>query len=133
MFRSVTLGLALAAGLLYVLPAHPTSATPEPTVHEVKMVDISATEFQFEPADITVKRGDVVRWIQTTAMPHNVEFREGPDGAVPGLETPIGPFMATPDETYEVVIDAAFQAGTTKYVCTPHEFMGMVGSITVSD
>ena len=133
MFRSVALGLTLAAGLFYVLPAQPTSANPEPTVHEVKMVDISATEFKFEPADITVKRGDIVRWVQTTAMPHNVEFRAGPDGAVPTVENPIGPFMSTPDETYEVVIDGAFQAGTTKYVCTPHEFMGMVGSITVSD
>ena len=131
MFRRIALGLALVAGLFYLIPADPTSATPEPTVHEVWMKDISPTEFVFEPADITVRPGDVVRWIQTTATPHNVDFRAGPDGAVPTVDTPVGPFLMAPDETYEVVIGDNFAAGTTKYVCTPHEYMGMVGTITV--
>lgn len=131
MLRRTIAGLALTAGLLYALPAVPTGATPEPTVHEVKMVDVSATEFKFEPADITVARGDIIRWIQTTATPHNVDLREGPDGTIPAVDTPVGPFMVTPDETYELVIGDEFADGTTKYVCTPHEYMGMVGSITV--
>jgi len=131
MLRRIALGLALVAGLFYLTPADPTSATSEPTVHEVMMKDISATEFVFEPADITVKAGDIVRWIQTTATPHNVDFRAGPDGAVPAVDMPMGPFLMAPDETYEVVIGDNFAPGTTEYVCTPHEYMGMVGTITV--
>ena len=32
---------------------------------------------------------------------------------------------------YEVTIDDRFAPGTHKYVCTPHEIMDMVGTITV--
>jgi plastocyanin len=43
----------------------------------------------------------------------------------------MGPFLLATGETYEVVIDDRFKPGTHKYVCTPHELMGMVGTITV--
>lgn len=110
------------------------------TVHEVKMVDISPTEFAFEPASITVAPGDIVRWINagTMGQPHNVDFR-APDasqapGAAgdPGIVGTISPFLLTAGDTWEVTIDERFVPGVTQpYVCTPHELMGMKGTITV--
>lgn len=96
----------------------------------VRMVDKSATEFVFEPADITVTPGQTVRFVQTGAMPHNVEFRDLPSGTNLGAAA-MGPFLLMAGETYEVTIDDRFAPGTHKYVCTPHEIMGMVGTITV--
>lgn len=45
------------------------------------MIDVSPTEYLFVPGEITVQKGDVVRFVQTSsAMPHNVEFRAVPEG-----------------------------------------------------
>lgn len=121
--------LAGAAG------AAPAAAQPGPAdgphTVVVKMVDKSATQFVFEPAEITVRPGDTVRWIQTGAVPHNVEFKKVPKGTDLG-EQRMGPFLLGAGETYEVVIDERFAPGLHRYVCTPHEAMGMVGSLTVS-
>lgn len=96
----------------------------------VKMVDVSTTEFKYEPADIIVQPGDTVRFIQTGAMPHNVDFRVMPEGTDLG-DAKMGPFLTTLDETYDVVIDGRFVEGEHEFVCTPHEFMGMIGTLTV--
>ena len=102
----------------------------DPSVIIVKMIDKSPTEFAFEPANITAKPGDVIRFVQTTVTPHNVEFKNPPSGS--DLATVImGPFLTQPDETYEIQIDQRFVAGTYEFVCTPHFMMGMTGSITV--
>lgn len=116
---------ALAAfGALAVL-AFTTADLSAQTVHVVKMVDKSTTEFAFEPAELTVKPGDVVRWEQTVVTPHNVEFREGPFAGT------MSDFLVAPGQTFEITIAAGTAPGTFKYLCTPHEFMGMVGTINV--
>jgi plastocyanin len=123
MFRLAISLVALAA--LFTPPQDLAAQT----VHEVKMVDISMTSFAFEPAEITVKRGDVVKWIHagTLGQPHNVEFREG------GLAGLMGPMLLSVGDTYELTIDERFLAGANPYLCTPHEAMGMKGTITVSE
>lgn len=119
-----------AAMLLATLAFRPVEPPSRGDTVIVKMVDKSATEFAFEPADVVVKPGDVVRFVQTVATPHNVEFKDIPQGAALGVER-MGPFLLKPDDTYDVPIGAGFKVGTYKIVCTPHELMGMVGSITV--
>lgn len=119
-----------AAMLLASLAFRPAEPPAEGNTVVVKMVDKSATEFAFEPANVVVKPGDVVRFVQTVATPHNVEFKDVPAGATLGVER-MGPFLVQPNDTYEVPIGAGFKAGTYKFVCTPHEMMGMMGSITV--
>ena len=96
----------------------------------VRMVDKSATQYVFEPADITVAPGTVVRFELTGFIPHNVEFKDVPAGTDLG-DTRLGPFLLTKGATYEIAIDERFVAGTHEYVCTPHEMMGMKGTITV--
>jgi len=127
--RSIAIPIVVAVGVLSVLPAEDDTGTQGKTV-VVKMVDKSATEFSFEPADVTVRRGDVIRFVQTSTTPHNVEFKDGPEGTEFNGDR-VGPYLLTPDETYEISIDNRFATGVHKYVCTPHAFMGMVGTITV--
>lgn len=97
----------------------------------VKMVETSATSYAFEPEEVTVRPGDRIRFVQTGVVPHNVEFRSPPAGAkLDGRK--MGPFLTTKGQTYEIAIDEAFVAGEYPYICTPHEPMGMVGTITVT-
>jgi plastocyanin len=97
----------------------------------VKMTDISATQFKFDPAEITVNPGDTVRFVQSTITPHNVDFRSTPAGANLGAAK-LGPFLTAAGQNYDLVIDARFSAGTYQFVCTPHEMMGMKGVLTVA-
>ncbi len=98
----------------------------------VRMVDKSATEYAFEPANITVPPGTLVRFELAGSIPHNVEFKSGPSGTDLG-NARMGPFLLAKGQTYEIMIDARFAVGTHAYVCTPHEMMGMKGTITVQD
>lgn len=117
------------------------SSVQAQTVHEVKMVDVSLTEFAYEPASITVKPGDIVRWVNagTLGQPHNVDFRapmglelSPDDSSGPGIVGTISPFLMAIGDTWEITIDERFIVGETQpYVCTPHEMMGMTGTITV--
>ena len=116
--------LTTAAIALCVLLA-PRAASAQKVVI-VKMIDKSPTEYVFSPASVTVKAGDIVRFVQTTATPHNVDFK-----------TDIGAgktsdFLTAPNQTYEVKIDTRFKPGTYDYACTPHEAMGMKGTIVVT-
>lgn len=117
----------IAAGLqLAATHKNPT----DPTVIIVKMVDKSATEFAFEPANVTVKPGDIVRFVQTGAMPHNVEFKKTPAGVDLGALR-VGEYLTVPDQVYEIKVDAKFAKGVYEIACTPHESLGMKGTITV--
>lgn len=101
-----------------------------PQTLEVRMVDKGPTQFVFEPADITVRLGDRVVWVQTGVMPHNVEFAEAPEAG--SLEAiPSSPFLTTRGQTFELVIDGRFAPGVYTYICTPHVGMGMKGTIEV--
>lgn len=134
MIRSALLALTAAAGIAATIAAAPfTNASVAPTgnVIEVKMVEVSPTQFAFSPAKITVKAGDVVRFTQVRANMHNVEFKTVPAGANLG-ELMSGPYLMTADQVHEFTIDARFAAGTYDYVCTPHAMMGMTGQIVVT-
>lgn len=105
-----------------------TDAEPQTVV--VRLIDKSSAEWRFEPSHITVNPGDTIRWVLEDMVPHNVEFKKTPDGANLG-DAQMGPFLMTKGATYELVIDERFVVGPYDYVCTPHEAMGMKGSITV--
>ena len=120
MIRKLILAVAVGAAVMFA----PQSARAQKVVI-VKMVDKSPTEFVFSPAAVTVKAGDIVRFVQTTTTPHNVDFKQDIG------KGKTGDFLMTPNATYEVKIDERFKAGTYDYACTPHEAMGMKGKITV--
>lgn len=114
----------LAIGGLVTVGAGP-DPTPESTTYGVAMAD-----FKFQPTQLTVRQGDVIRFEQTGIQPHNVEFRKTPPGVDLG-DKRMGPFLVSKGSTYEIRIDERFKPGVYAFVCTPHEQMGMKGMITV--
>jgi len=128
-------GTVIAAFAMALLvgstPAEVADPAAGPMTHVVKMVDVSDTEFKFEPAELTVNPGDIVSFVATSATPHNVDFRSMPDGVDLGDQT-VGLYLMEEGATYEITIDERFVAGEYSYVCTPHEFLGMKAVLTVA-
>ena len=109
------------------------------TTHEVRMVG-DEKGYRFEPANLTIKAGDGVKWIMVSGGPHNVAFDPAKVPAdvkgqlsanMPNQMTELSsPMFMNPNETYTVSF-ASVKAGKYDYTCTPHAAMGMNGSITV--
>lgn len=121
-------------------PAGAMAAAPATgTTHEVKMIG-DATGYKFEPANITVKSGDAVKFVMISGGPHNVAFQNVADAAVkaqldanmPGqkMGEASGPMVMQPNEAYTVSF-AKVPAGKYDYVCIPHLAMNMKGVVTV--
>jgi plastocyanin len=108
-------------------------------VWEVKMIG-DGTTYKFEPADLTIKAGDAVKWTMVTGGPHNVAFdpAEINAAAKPQLMANMdnqmseltGPLLQNVGESYEISF-ANIPPGKYNYHCTPHLAMNMKGSITV--
>jgi plastocyanin len=129
-------------------PPPPVQAAPAPvapattgTVHDVRMVGTPDGRFAFEPAQMTIVVGDRVRWINVSGGPHNVAFDAGniPAGAKALLNAGMsgkmgdltGKLLVEPNATYEISF-AGLPLGKYEYYCTPHQLLGMTGTITVT-
>jgi plastocyanin len=109
------------------------------TTHEVKMVG-DAQGYRFEPANITVKAGDGIKFTMVSGGPHNVAFDPAtiPDDVEAQLDANISEKMGTLSSAMKMnagetitVSFANIKAGKYPYVCTPHVALGMKGEITV--
>jgi plastocyanin len=101
-----------------------------PRVLEVLMVDKGGGQWRYEPSRVAVRHGDVVRFVQADVVPHNVHFKKTPRGTDLGSAL-MGPFLLQKGDVYDVTIDDRFAPGVHEFVCTPHEMMGMAGSLDV--
>jgi plastocyanin len=127
-----TAGTTPAAGAVAAAPATGTT-------HEVKMIG-DATGYKFEPANITVKSGDAIKYVMVSGGPHNVAFQNVADAAVkaqldanmPGqhMGELSSPMVMQPNEAYTVSF-AKIPAGKYDYICVPHAAMNMKGTVTV--
>ena len=134
MAAHATAGAAPAAGAVAAAPA--TGKTVD-----VKMVG-DEKGYRFEPATITVKAGDAIKFTNVTGGPHNVGFDPAkvPAAAQPQLGVNMpgdhsmgaleGPMMLQPNEAYTISF-AKIPAGSYDFHCTPHLALGMKGVITV--
>jgi plastocyanin len=105
----------------------------------VNMIGTSSG-YKFDPASVTIKAGDEVKWVVVSGAPHNVSFDENgvPAGAVPVLQKAmtrqqaklVGPLMLNTGDAYTVSFAGA-PAGTYRYYCLPHQSVNMAGTITV--
>jgi plastocyanin len=106
---------------------------------EVKMVG-DEKGYRFEPADVTVKQGDGIKFVMVSGGPHNVAFppETTPAAAKAQLSANMpnqmselsGPLLVNPNEAYTISF-ANVAPGKYEYHCTPHLAMGMKGTITV--
>lgn len=83
---------------------------------------------RFDPANVTVKRGDILRFTLSSGV-HNVDFLADSNPGVPNLPAP-SDALQLPQQTYDVPVN--FPAGHTYYFqCDPHAALGMRGHVTV--
>ena len=83
---------------------------------------ISAADFSFSPAALTVSLGDTIEWVHANGS-HTTTSQMIPPGAAAWdapLDTANPSFIYVPSEP-----------GNYSYICVPHQSMGMAGSFTV--
>jgi plastocyanin len=151
--------ISLAAGLALFAAAcggdkkandqQAAAATPAPqaaapaasagATHDVDM-HFDGKKGWFDPATLTIKSNDVVRFHNKSGGPHNVSFWPDsiPAGAAAALDAGIkekmGPLQSAMVVDPNGVIEIGFPnapAGVYKFYCLPHLTYGMKGAITV--
>ena len=110
---------------------------------EVKMIG-DGNSYKFEPADLTIKAGDGIKFTVVSTPPHNVAFDVAQpaltDAAVKAqLDANMGPnklgelsspLLLNVGDTYTISF-AGVKPGKYMFNCTPHLAMNMKGSVTV--
>jgi plastocyanin len=120
-------------------PAAAPAAAATGATHEVGM-EFDGKTAHFVPAELTIKSGDLVKFVVKTGPPHNVAFYSDsiPAGAADVLNKAMaetmgpltGPMKIGIGESYDISFAGA-PAGEYKYFCTPHLPFGMKAKITV--
>ena len=123
---------APAAGA--VAPVAATGAT-----HEIKMIG-DDKGYRFDPANLTIKSGDAVKFTVVGGGPHNIAFDPAtvPADSKAQLDANMSskmselssPMLMNPGESY-VISFGGVKPGAYPFHCTPHLAMGMQGTITV--
>jgi plastocyanin len=117
-----------------------TMAAITGATHEVKMVG-DAKGYRFEPANITVKQGDGIKFVVASGGPHNVAFDPAsiPADVKSQLDANMGSdkmgelssnMKMNPGDAVTISF-ANIKAGQYPYHCVPHLALGMKGVITV--
>ena len=83
----------------------------------------------FDPATVTINKGETVTWTNNAGFPHNIMFDE--DEAPAGANTEKlshEDYLNAPGEKATSTFDVA---GTYSYYCEPHQGAGMQGKVVV--
>ncbi|MGE5750165.1 MAG: plastocyanin/azurin family copper-binding protein [Gemmatimonas sp.] len=146
---TTAVGVDTSAAPAATAPA--TTTTPAPaagavamapitgTTHEVKMIG-DAQGYRFDPANITLKAGDGIKFTTVSGGPHNVAFDPAtiPADVQGQLDANIPEKMGqlssalkiNPGESVTISF-ANIKPGKYPFHCTPHLALGMKGEITV--
>lgn len=99
-------------------------------VHIVKMVTTKDGKNFFDPAELTIKVGDTVRWVneceEGVACTHSAQAY--PDKIPAGAEAFDSTLLTAQGQTYEYTFTVP---GEYEYFCLPHEALDMKGKIIV--
>ncbi len=122
--------------------ARPAETATTGTVHEVRMLLTPGGDYVYDPVELTIKTGDTVRWLNISGPPHNVAFyadkipsgaREVLNAAMPNRMGDLsGPLMMQLNEVYTISFANA-PPGVYEYFCTPHEMLGMIAKLTITE
>ena len=124
-------GGAMAAGAVVAAPI--TGA-----MHEVKMTG-DEKGYRFEPAAITIKAGDGIKFVDVKGGPHNVAVDPASAGASAAQLTAnmpestgelTGKMLVTDGDSWTMSW-GKIAAGTYTVICTPHQAMNMIMKVTV--
>ena len=126
-FRSLGTAFMMAA---LVISSCAVFASPAfATDHTVKMGSDGGL-LVFEPATLTISKGDTVTWENNKMAPHNVVFDAGnvPGGKATADKLSHSQLTFSPGESYGSTFD---EPGEYNYFCAPHRGAGMAGKIIV--
>ena len=84
----------------------------------------------FDPATVTISKGDSVTWTNNAGFPHNIVFDEdavpsGVNAEALGHED----YLNAPGESHTMKFT---ESGTYEYYCEPHQGAGMQGKVVVN-
>lgn len=125
-------GAPAAGGAAAAMPATGTT-------HEVKMLG-DEKGYRFEPANITVKAGDAIKFTMVSGGPHNVAFDAAAipaagkgqlDANIPNKAGELSSQMLLQPNEAVTISFAGVAPGAYNYHCTPHLAMNMKGVVTV--
>lgn len=124
-----------AAGASGAATAAPSTAptgdqTPDPggSIIKVEMETDDAGNNKFEPATVSAKKGDVVRFTLKVGV-HNVHFLPDSNPGAVGLPAAPSDLLQLPGQTYDVKV--TFGPGVYYFQCDPHALLGMIGHLEV--
>jgi len=139
--------MAAAAGAAAILAlsafaprgAAPANDPDDPPAHVVRMT-MTGTTARFEPATVTVRAGERVRFVVVSGAPHNVSFdpaklpadvRRALAAAMPNPIQPLsGPLLLNAGDSYTISF-AGVKPGRYEFFCMPHVGMAMKGTVVV--
>jgi plastocyanin len=133
---NTTTGGATTSGATGAVAAAPITGTTK----TVNMVG-DAKGYRFEPANITVKQGDGIKFVVMSGGPHNVAFDPAtiPADVKPQLDANMGTekmgelssALKTNNGESITISFAKIKPGQYPFHCTPHLALNMKGVITV--
>ena len=105
-------------------------------------MELVGSTYKYDPATITVKAGDVIKFHNKSGGPHNVAFDAAgiPSGSAAAVDAALGAnkmgpltgaLLVEPDAIF-TFSTAGLPAGTYNFHCTPHQALGMKGVLTVN-
>lgn len=105
---------------------------------EVKMIG-DAKGYRFEPANITAKVGDGIKFISVAMGPHNVAFTVYPPESKAQLDANFGTDkmgelssgLKMDNDTFLLSL-GGLKPGKYEFNCTPHLAMNMKGTLTIT-
>jgi plastocyanin len=108
------------------------------TTHTVNMIG-DEKGYRFEPAAITIKAGDGIKFVNVKGGPHNVAVDPATAGAAAAQLTAnmpestgelTGKMLVTEGDAWTMSF-GGIAAGTYTLICTPHQAMNMLMKVTV--
>jgi len=106
-------------------------ASPALAAEQVVKMGSDGGQLAFQPATITIAKGDTVTWENNKMAPHNVVFDASgvPGGKEIADKLTHSQLTFSPGESYSTTFDV--EPGEYSYYCAPHRGAGMVGKIIV--
>lgn len=110
--------------------AEAAAAAPAPTGHVITVeMSTDGTGNFFTPAELTAKRGDVIRFVLGAGV-HNVNFPADSNGGAKNLP-PASTLLQLPGQSIDIPVN--MEPGRYYFHCDPHALLGMVGHLTVTE
>lgn len=107
-----------------------TATAARAATHQVTVISRTS---QWDPKELTIRRGDTVEWTNTAPIPHRVTFNPATAKDPKHVSLPAGvePFESPELKRGEKFSYTFTTRGMYHYCCRLHEDLNMMGMITV--